>query len=324
MSIREHLTTFAGLPVRQFDPQRKRGRGGPCVWRVGGTRYVKSACNDAEHTFGELLGLFLDAHGERLESLVVGAWDYEQMCRSLGKNGAAEVVEALLDNRKRLAGLRHLFLGDVTSEECEISWINPGDLSALLPALPRLEELRVRGGNNLTFGKLSHKNLKTLALESGGLPATVIDEVCQAKLPALERLELWLGSPDYGGIENPGPLAPLLKTRSFRKLRYLGLCNSEIADALACAVSEAPLLERLEVLDLSRGNMTDVGAEALLRSTAVRKLKKLDLHHHFISKPFAEQLRKLPLEVDVSEAQQPHFYEARGAVHTLRFIVAAE
>jgi hypothetical protein len=35
-------------------------------------------------------------------------------------------------------------------------------------------------------------------------------------------------------------------------------------------------------------------------------------------------LKKLPIEVDVGEPHQPDFYEARGATHVHRYIVAAE
>jgi hypothetical protein len=99
---------------------------------------------------------------------------------------------------------------------------------------------------------------------------------------------------------------------------------AEVADAVARAVVESPLLGRLEVLDLSLGNLTDVGAEALLASPAVRNLKKLDLHHHFITPPFVAQLKKLPVEVDVGGANKVQFSDYGGATHVYRYIVASE
>src|SRR4051794_36055054 len=191
MAIHQLLKTFAGLPVRQYNPAARSKTRGPCVWRVGGTDFVKSDYNDAELTFAELLDRFLAEHGgPTLHALVLGAWDYGQMCESLGRKGGAEVVEAMLAGRARMPKLRHLFFGDVTFDECEISWINPGDVSALLPAFRDLEEFRIRGGGKLTFGSIAHRKLKTFAIESGGLPKRVIDEVLAAKLPALEHLEL--------------------------------------------------------------------------------------------------------------------------------------
>jgi hypothetical protein len=143
-------------------------------------------------------------------------------------------------------------------------------------------------------------------------------------LPKLEHLELWLGALDYGGIEAPAPLEPLLSGKFFRKLKYLGLRNSEMADEVAKAVAQAPILARLEELDLSLGALSDVGAEDLLRSPEIRKLKKLDLHHHFLSKPFIEELKKLPLEVDVSEAMEPDFYTYNDSTEVSRYNVVSE
>ncbi|MCI0457351.1 MAG: STM4015 family protein [Gemmataceae bacterium] len=325
MSIFEHLTTFAGLPVETFDPKAKKKSRRRCVYRVGGLDHVKTVYRGGDHTFPELLDLFLTQHGgKELTALVVGAWDYDDMCESLSDMGAAEVVEALVANRRRMPNLRALFLGDVTQDECEISWIAPRDISPLFAAFPKLEEFRVRGAAALTFGKLKHNNLRVFAIESGGLPEAVLQEVWEAKLPKLEHLELWLGSPSYGGISSPEPLEPLLEGKLFRKLKYLGLRNSEIANSVAEAVAGADLLERLEVLDLSLGNMTEAGAEPLLESLLVRKLKKLDLHHHFISPAFVRELKKLPLEVDVSDAKEPDFDQSGDRMYVFRYIAADE
>jgi hypothetical protein len=323
MAISQHLTEFAGLPVQQYDPKSKKKPRKPCVYRVGGMAFVKSpGYNDAEHDFPELLDLFLTEHGgKELTALVVGAWSYED---GLGERGAADVVEALVANRARMPNLRALFFGDITYDECEISWIGHGDISALLPAFPKLEEFRIRGATNLTFGKLKHGKLRSLAIESGGLPAALLQEVCEAELPKLEHLELWLGAPEYGGLSDPAPLELLLSGKRFRKLKYLGLRNSEIADTVAKAAAEAPILERLDVLDLSLGNLSDVGAEALLKSPAIRQLKKLDLHHHYVTELFVEELKKLPVEVDVSDAREPDFYTYNDSTYVYRYILAAE
>jgi hypothetical protein len=324
MGISEHLTTFAGLPVQQYHPKAKKARR-PCAYRVGGMDFIKSDYGDGEYTYPELLDLFLAEHGGKgLTALVVGAWDYDDMTEALSGRGAVDVAEALVTNRSRMPNLSALFFGDITYDECEISWINHGDLSALLPAFPKLEEFRVRGATNLTFGRLKHGKLKSFAVESGGLPEALLQELGKAELPKLERLELWLGADDYGGIADPAPLGPLLSGKLFKRLKYLGLCNCEIADAVARAVVESPLLGRLETLDLSLGNLGDAGAEALLGSPAVRKLKRLDLHHHFITAPFVEELKKLPIEVDVSEANEPEFYTYNDSTHVHRFIIASE
>jgi hypothetical protein len=317
MSISEHLTTFAGLPVRRFDPVKKaKASSRPCAWFVGRLN------EEEDPPFPELLDRFLDQHGGATTALVIGAWDYEEMLE--WGEGAAPVVEALASNTKRLPKLSHLFFGDITYDECEISWIGHGDISALLPAFPKLEEFCIRGTSNLTFGKLSHAKLKTFVIESGGLREALLGEVMKANLPKLEALELWLGTDNYGGISTVDPLKPLLDGKLFRKLRHLGLRNCEIADAVARAVVRAPLLKRLHTLDLSLGNLTDVGAEALLSSPEIRKLKKLDVHHHFMSPPFVEALGEMDIEVDTRDAQKPYFSDYGDSTSVYRFIVASE
>ncbi len=46
-----------------------------------------------------------------------------------------------------------------------------------------------------------------------------------------------------------------------------------IGDDIAQAIAHAPILDRLEVLDLSQGIISDVGAEALLASPKVNKVE---------------------------------------------------
>jgi hypothetical protein len=318
MTISHHLETFAGLPVRDYSPEdRKKGRK-PCSYRL-------RSLEEGEETtpFPELLDRFLDEHGgPGLTALVVGAWDYEEMLE--GGRGAADVVEALVANRKRMPNLRALFFGDITYEECEMSWISHGDVSALLPAFPRLEEFRIRGTSTLTFGTIKHRNLRSFAIESGGLAERLLQEVWAADLPKLEHLELWLGTERYGGIANPAPLQPLLEGKRFKKLKSLGLRNCEIADAVAQAVAGSPLLGRLEALDLSLGTLTDVGAEALLAGPSLRTLKKLDLHHHYLSEPFVEELKKQPMEVDVGDPKKPFFSSYGDRTEVSRYNVVSE
>jgi hypothetical protein len=288
MTIPKHADRFAGRPVRSFRPGDKPTRA-KCVFRLA-LQY------EDEWGFPELLDQFLTRYGgPRLTALVIGAWHHQQMVDS-----SAEVVEALVAAADRMPNLRALFFGDIPYQECEISWIRHGDVSPLLPAFPNLEEFRIRGASDLTFGAIRHPNLKSFAIESGGLPAALLDEVWEAELPGLEHLELWLGEENYGGIRSTAPLRKLLGGKRFPRLKYLGLRDSAVADAVAAAVAKSPLLGRLRELDLSLGNIGDKGAKALLAAPAVRKLKRLDLHHHYISDPVLRELKKLKLELDVS------------------------
>jgi predicted DNA-binding WGR domain protein len=254
---------------------------------------------DSGASITQLLATFLQDPASRYVSgLIFGAWTY-------GGEDSSALVEALVAAREKLPNLKALFLGDIVMEEQEISWIQQSDMAPLFEAYPQLEHFRVRGGTDLRLGTLEHVQLQTLVLESGGLSAAVVREVAKAKLPALEHLELWLGTPDYGGDATVEDLKPILSGKRFPKLRYLGLRDCEIADQVAMAVAKAPLLQRIRVLDLSLGNLSDEGAEALVASPAVARLDKLDIHHHFVSEPVVQKLKELGISVDASERQKP-------------------
>ena len=195
------------------------------------------------------------------------------------------------------------------SEECEISWIRQSDVSPLFAAYPQLEHFCVRGAEGLNLGSLKHDRLKSLIIQSGGLGANVVREVAAADLPELEHLELWLGEENYGGDTTVADLAPILDGKLFPKLKYLGLRDSEIADKIARAVAVAPVVERIRVLDLSLGILTDEGAATLLESPAVARLEKLDVHHHFCSEEMTAKLQSLSVEVDASERMEPDVYD---------------
>ena len=307
----ENLTEFKGLPVKDWSGEGPADFG-KVVFRL---RLEYDEAGEDVSLPSKLASLLETKGSERIESLVIGAWDPEDSSAE-----PTELFEALVSARDKLPNLRNLFVGDIMGEENEISWIQQGDFSPLLAAYDRLEHLTVRGGGNLTFGTLRHDHLKELIVQTGGLPPSVIHEIGAARLPALEHLELWLGEPNYGGDATVDDLAPLLRGDGFPKLRYLGLKDSVIQDEIAGVVALAPILDRLEVLDLSMGTLGDEGATALLASPAIRKLKKLDLQHHFISGPVAKQLESLGNEVDLSDEQEPSVWG--GESH--RFIAVSE
>jgi hypothetical protein len=296
VGVYEHLTEFAGRPVRDWDAD-----GG--IRDAAGTAYRLSLSYDEADngaTLADKLGAFLaDPNAGQVEALVIGSWNAADAGES-----SEPIVEALAAAaRGRLVRLRHLFFGDIISEECEISWIVQSDLSPLLEAYPDLEHLTVRGGQGLSLGAPRHEKLRELVLQSGGLPPAVVHEVTSADLPALEHLELWLGTPSYEGNATVEDVAPLLWGDRFPWLRYLGLKNSEIQDEIAQAVAAAPVLDRLEVLDLSMGTLGDAGAKALLDSRAVRRLRKLDIHHHYVTPSVVARLQALGIEVDASDSE---------------------
>ncbi|WP_432832362.1 STM4015 family protein [Dactylosporangium sp. CA-092794] len=299
MSFSEHATTFAGLPVVDLEAgQPLPAVDGPVAWRFEHWDYDGDDEYEPSPTFAASFAELLDGiDTAAVRALVVGSWGYAAF------NDAP--IAQLCAAADRLTGLEALFLGDITGEECEASWIRLGDITPLLRSYPRLRVLRVRGTLELRLSPVRHANLRELAFESGGLPGHVLGAVLDSDLPALERLELWLGVRDYGGDIGIADLEPLLAGGRFPALRRLGLRNAEIADRIAAALAGAPVVGRLDELDLSLGVLGDDGAEALLAGQPLTHLRRLDLHHSFLSPPFAARLvEELPgVDVDVSEPQ---------------------
>ena len=126
---------------------------------------------------------------------------------------------------------------------------------------------------------------------------------------------MWLGVEEYGGDATVADLAPLLSGGRFPALRHLGLQNSEIQDEIAAAVASAPVVAQLDSLALSMGALTDEGAAALLDGQPLTHLKRLDLHHHYLSdammRRVCDALEPSGVAVDVSEQEKAEEKEGR-------------
>ncbi|MFJ6462918.1 STM4015 family protein [Streptomyces sp. NPDC091387] len=312
----EHPEVFHGLPVLTLPfldgaEVRALPAAESVAWRLD--------CGQEQVTFPELWQHFLDTVDTAgVRALLIGPWWQDEYC------GLAPVVEQFASAAGRFTDLRALFLADVVGEECEVSWLDMCDITPVLDAFPLLEELVVRGGGDsvpseekLRLRPVRHEALRSLRFESGGLPGHVVRAVGACELPALERLEFWLGSAWYGGDATVEDLRPVLAGGGFPRLRHLGLQNSEIQDEIAAAVASAPVVAQLESLALSMGTLGDTGAEALLGGQPLTHLTSLDLHHHYLGDPLMERFRELfgrsgtHLDLDEADSWDPEDDEPR-------------
>ncbi|MEU5882180.1 STM4015 family protein [Spirillospora sp. NPDC047279] len=298
MGVYEHLVEYGGLRVESFNeetgPETDLPAAGEVAWAV--------RTGFDEKPFDEIFAAFLErVDTTQVTALVIGYWgaSYDTV--------DTDPVKLLVDEAHRFPALRALFFGDITGEESEISWIEHTDISPLLAAFPLLERFEVRGGTGLRLEPFKSDVLKVLRFEAGGLPAGVVRSVGASELPALERLDLWLGVTEYGGDATVADLAPLLSGERLPALKHLGLENSELQDEIAGAVAGAPVVARLETLSLAMGVMTDDGAESLLAGQPLTHLRELDLHHHFLTDAMIERVRAaLPgVEVDLDDQETP-------------------
>lgn len=297
------LAVFYDLPVFAFslsDPEELVPGDTPgdvedWAWRVGIDAYQ-------DPTAEEIFRLFLDTvDTARVKALLLAAWHGD-----VAGEGVDTFQRELLAVADRFPALEALFIGDIPQDLAEISWIEQPDPGPLLAAFPNLRLLGMRG-RLAQAEPFVHPRLDELVMQSGGVPPEVVRALGRSSLPALTRLDLYLGTRDYGGLADLEDLDAILHGDAFPNLRHLGLRDAENADEVAAGLAHAPVVARLESLDLSLGTLSDVGASALLSGQPLTHLKRLDLHHHFLSEAMVERLfQALPMvEIDLSEQLEP-------------------
>ncbi|MCC8537719.1 STM4015 family protein [Xanthomonas axonopodis pv. poinsettiicola] len=288
MTIGQYSEFYRGKRVVDFSVDQPAS-GGDVVYRLR-QEY------EGEDTQAALLdSLLAQVDPASIQALIIGAW---RESHDEGPNG---YLQRLIERRDELPALRALFVGDMTYEDCEISWIIQTDYTPLLAAFPALESLRIRGSSQLQLTPFAHAQLQELAIECGGLPSAIVQAIAASTLPALRHLELWLGVEDYGFDGDLGTYQRLLAAIGPERLRYLGLRNAANTDELASWLATQPWLGRLETLDLSLGTIGDAGARALVESTQLGQLQRIDLSHHYISAEWQARLATLPVTVILDE-----------------------
>lgn len=316
----ELLTEFAGRPVNEFHVERLESLGRAVLpadvenwaWRVAKeTPYYGEFRKNVE--------LFVTSvDTTRVKALITGRW----LDKHTGDTSTAAVAELLLEQAEWLPALEALFIGDIVSEDQEVSWIKQVDPGPVLAAFPELRVFGLRGTSSLTMAPLRHERLEELTFQGGGLPHRVAEALCASELPSLTHLDLYLGEPSYYGDTVPKDLAPILRGTAFPALRHLALRNAENQDEIAAALARAPVVAQLETLDLSLGELSDEGAAALLAGQPLTHLKSLDLHHHYLTDEMMQRLRKALPGTDLNLDEQCETEEWDG--ESIRYIAVSE
>lgn len=303
--LRELLAREADLLARHarallgdFAPDKPYAEVGRFTWRHG---YWRSARvwtdwdHDAEEaSVPKMLGSILRHPSARfLDRLEIGLTDTE------GEASWQACLDTIVKHGVR-PSLRELHVGAFEfPDDTEISWTEIGTLDKVWAVVPNLTWLKLTGGG-VGLGAIRADRLRSLTIESGGLPKEPVQQLARASLPALESLELWLGTEEYGGACDAGDVRALLaNTAGLPRLRRLGLRNADFADDIARALAGSALLPQLEALDLSMGTLTDDGARALIAGAAsLRHLAWLDVSDNFLSGAVcAELVAALPRAV---------------------------
>jgi len=172
--------------------------------------------------------------------------------------------------------------------------------------MPLLNNLKIKGTNNLAIGQTKRPNLKSLEIISGGLPSSVVEDVIKSDFPNMESLILYVGVDDYGYDGNIEQFKPLFSKEKYPHLKYLGIVNAQEQDLIVQIFLDSDILPQLETMDISCGVLTDAGAQLLLdNADRIKHLKFINMKYNFLSPEMQKKLAELPVKVDTSDSEEP-------------------
>jgi uncharacterized protein (TIGR02996 family) len=246
------------------------------AWRNGFIRSARLGRSD-DHSDQVLWDLLRSPSARFLRELVVGVQEYGDQDNRL--------MTDLVVRGGHYPPLRKLYIADLDDtryDGIDLSRAPVGDFTGVGARYPFLEELLIKGTGDVVLGALDLPRLRRFALRTSSLQRAALRSVVAASWPALEELELWFGSTDYGADTTADDVAPLLATTaSAPDLRTLRLMNSDHSDDLAALVATSPRAATLETLDFSLGTLGGKGAAALLaahRRGAFPALERIYVH----------------------------------------------
>lgn len=226
-------------------------------------------------TIGEALAALLDHPSARfLRELSLGFNTPER-----DHQGPIDIVVS-----RAPRSLRALYLGPGADPEVEQHgiWRDLGDLRQLWPALPQLERLSL-AAQSARIGDIHLPRLRALELRGPAADGDTLVALGQAEWPALERLVLWHGSHGswHGGLAG---LRAMFERLEVPRLEHFGLVHSQHADEACAQICGEPIVQRVRTLDLSRGTLTDAGAEPLARALGkFARLERLDVSRNLLT-----------------------------------------
>jgi uncharacterized protein (TIGR02996 family) len=203
-----------------------------------------------------------------LEELRIGMlrWEFADQPEVIAEAGKQAWAKDLL----------HLRVGDV-DEDIDMDHHGVGVIGkAITKAFPKLQTLFIHSGatymDNLGFDGLDLPDLTELTIETCSMSRKRMKSVAAAKLPKLEKLELWFGSRERANA-TIADVVPIWAGPAFPKVRHLGLCNTELVTDIVRLLPGSELAKQLETLDLSKGTFGDDDAQELIEN--IGKFPKL-------------------------------------------------
>src|SRR5688572_33497434 len=121
MAFYDHITEFAGLPVRNYEDGDALRNPGKAAWRIG----FGADSYDAAESLANVVARFVKSPGaESVTALIIGAW------KGVGSGGEVhEAVDGRGPAKEAPPKLRALLFAEITMEECGGSWLQQTDIT---------------------------------------------------------------------------------------------------------------------------------------------------------------------------------------------------
>lgn len=283
----EREKSFAGKPIRYFELGKKLPN--PSRYAISITDCADSHPDKATNE-KTLNAFFTSERIEAIETLVISGtverWHGEKV------QGTPEALDWLVEHKDKLPNLTSLFLGNISCDELELSWINEKEIAPVLQSFPQLKYLKLRGAS--TFTNCRHAQLESLTVELAGADRGTVQELMAADLPELKHLEFWIGGSFRCELCKVKDFEPMWLGKQFRKIETLKLPNNEKADKFLKVIARWPRLKQIKVLDLAWSTLRDEDMEPLFASPYLSGLTHLNLRHNYLSSSMVRRLKKHP------------------------------
>jgi predicted DNA-binding WGR domain protein len=263
--------------------------------------------DDEQQPVEDLLPVLLSLESARFLRVLAVGWPEP------GRDCTYEPIIELLQRQPWPKYLEGLVLGDFSDSTAlssvarwdDEAWLDERterdlwpDLRSLTPLLEKLRTLRslsVRA-NLRRLGVPGLEKLESLELHVQHVEQGLVGELLAAKLPSLTSLVV--DFPHSPSI-TPADFAQVLHGQTFPKLTRLGLCG--LGPRALDAMSLAPLLPKLTVVDLSNNGLGDDEVTGLIaQRAAFAHLDKLLLRRNVLSKEASRELKLALPNVDLA------------------------
>lgn len=202
-----------------------------------------------------------------------------------GANANVHVLRPLLTGNKfpklKYLGLRNSDISD--------------DIADALSATPKVEssDIQIKDRVFVLTGTLATMKRNDAKKKLEALGATIGSGITKSThyLVAGEKAGSKMEKAKKQGI-------PILSESDLIKILGDDNVSSDVSHGLES------VLDRLEILDLSMGTLSDRGALALLNNPKILGLKKLDLHHHYLSDAMMKKVKALPIDVNIEDQEE--------------------